>query len=360
MIVGFGEVMARLTAPNHQRWRQALPGMVEITWGGAEANVCAALALWGHAVRFVTALPQHAVGDALVSSLTGLGIDTQWILRRDGRLGLYFVEMGANQRGSTVLYDREASAVSLAEPSEYRWPEALAGARWVHLSGITPALSRQAFQATIACAEQAKRQGAVLSVDMNFRKKLWRWQPHTTPTDLARLCMPELLRLADLMIGNEEDATDVLGIYTAGTDLETGRLNVEAYARTAREIASRFPQTRWVAITLRQSYSADYNGWGGLLFDVRNEQVLLAPLASDGAYAPYQIRDIVDRIGAGDAFAAGLIHGLYCWPEQPQRALAFAVASGCLKHSIPGDFAYCSVAEIEALVAGQAGGRVQR
>ncbi|GIW95126.1 MAG: 2-dehydro-3-deoxygluconokinase [Pirellulaceae bacterium] len=360
MIVGFGEIMARITAPGFRRWRQALPGSVEVSWGGAEANVCAALAYWGHPVRFITALPDQAVADALVASLQSLAIDTRWIVRREGRLGLYFVEMGANQRGSTVLYDRQGSAVSLAEPPEYRWPEALAGARWVHLSGITPALSQSAFQAALACARQAKSQGAHLSVDMNFRKKLWRWHAEIAPRDLARQSMPELLALADLIVGNEEDAEDVLGIHTEGTNVHTGQLDVEAYGQTARQIARRFPQVRWVAITLRQSYSADYNGWGALLFDSTREELCCAPCDANGSYTPYLIRDIVDRIGAGDAFAAGLIHGLVSWPDDVQRALAFATAAGCLKHSIAGDFAYVSVPEIESLVSGQSGGRVQR
>lgn len=359
-IVAFGEIMARIAPPERRRWRQALPGMVEVTWGGGEANACVALALWGHPVRFITALPQHPLADALVATLRATGIDTRYIIRRAGRLGLYFVECGANQRGSSVLYDRQYSAVSLAEAEEFPFDEALTDARWVHLTGITPAISEQAFRAACKLTQLAHQRQITVSCDLNFRKKLWTWSPGETPHQLARRCMPEILQFAQLIIGNEEDAEDVLGIRAAGSDVQTGRLDISGYADVARQVAERFPNARYVAITLRESLSADYNRWGALLWDARHQEIYFAPTDAQGQYCPYEIRDIVDRIGAGDCFAAGLIHGWTTWPDDPQRTLSFATAASCLKHSIHGDFAYVERSEVEALLQGTGSGRVQR
>lgn len=360
MIVGFGEIMARLAPPQRRRWRQALPGPIDVTWGGGEANVCVALALWGHHVRFVTALPQNPLADALVASLRGTGIDTRYIIRREGRLGLYFVEYGANQRGSTVLYDRQASALSLASAEEFPFAEALQDATWVHVTGITPAISQSAFQAAKALVELARQRHVRVSCDLNFRKKLWSWQPGTPPRDLARRCMPEILQHADVIIANEEDADDVLGIRAAGSDVQAGRIDLEGYVEVARQVAARFPNVQQVAITLRESISADHNRWGALLWDSRRSNWWAAPRDSQGRYAPYDITDIVDRIGAGDSFAAGLIHGLLQWPDELERVLQFATAASCLKHSIDGDFAYVTLEEVEALAGGARSGRVQR
>lgn len=362
MFLGFGEIMARLCPPERLRWRQTLPGRVEVTWGGGEANVCASLSLFGLPARFLTALPSQPISDALVGTLRGLGVDVNHILwRKEGRLGLYFVEAGANQRGSTVHYDRAYSAISLAGPEEYDFASALAGVKHVHLTGITPAISENGFRSTLALAQLAREKSIRVSCDVNFRKKLWTWRPGTSAKALARDCMTQLLRHVDLVIANEEDAADVLDIHAAATDVTHGQINAAAYEHVAREIVRQFPSVSQVAITLRESLSADHNRWGAMLFDTRADRAFLAPLGPDGQYQPYDITDIVDRVGGGDSFAAGLLYGLSA-PDlgSPDKALAFAVAASCLKHSIQGDFNYTSRDEVLALVKGNASGRVQR
>ncbi|MCA9154455.1 MAG: sugar kinase [Planctomycetales bacterium] len=354
--------MARIAPPRRLRWRQALPGSVEVTWGGGEANVCASLAMLGKPVRYFTSLPRHALAESLVTSLRGLGVETRHIYYRDtGRLGLYFVETGANQRGSTVLYDREHSAISLAEPAEYDFDSALSGVHWLHLSGITPAISEAAYRSNLELARHAKRAGVTISCDLNFRKKLWNWRPGVKNKELARQCMTELLPLVDLVIANEADAEDVLGIQASDTNVEHGELNVAAYESVAREIVRQFPNVTRVAITLRESLSADHNNWGAMLFETATDQAYFAPLDAHGQYQPYEIRDIVDRVGAGDSFAAGLLYALDTnGLDTPSRAIQFAVAASCLKHSIEGDFNYVTREEIESLMSGNASGRVQR
>lgn len=362
MFLAFGEIMARIAPPGQLRWRQALPGGVQVTWGGGEANVCASLAMLGQPARYLTALPRTPIAESLVATLRGLGVDTQHILwRREGRLGLYFVEAGANQRGSTVLYDRAGSAISLAEPGEFDFAAALSGVTWLHVTGITPAISEAAFRSNLALVRQAKEAGATVSCDLNFRKKLWTWQPGTRPRDLARQCMAQVLPHVDVVIANEEDAADVLDIHAEGTDVAAGRIDAAAYVGVARQIVERHPSVSRVAITLRQSHSADHNAWGGMLYDAASGEASFAPLDAAGEYRPYDIRDIVDRVGAGDSFAAGLLYALTT-PEfaTPDRAIAFAVAASCLKHSIQGDFNYVTRGEVEALMEGNATGRVQR
>lgn len=362
MIVTFGEVMLRVAPPGMLRFRQALPGTVEGTFGGGEANVAGSLALLGRSTRFVTALPKHAIADTLVGWLESLGVDTQYVLRRDsGRLGIYFLEGGANQLASNVIYDRDRSAISLAAAEEYRFEAALDGATRVHVTGITPSLSENAFQATLKIVELAKRKNAQVSCDLNFRKKLWRWRPGTDPQSLARDCMTRILPYVDLVIGNEEDAEKVLGIEAAGTTVEAGRINPTAYEDVARQVHQRFPNVGMVAITLRESLSASHNNWGAMLYDAKAARAFFAPLDEKGQYRSYEIRDIVDRVGAGDSFAAGLLYALDSADfAKPEAAIRFAVAASCLKHSIPGDVNYATLAQIEALAAGQASGRVQR
>jgi len=361
MIVAFGEVMARIAPPEHRRWRQALPGLVEVTWGGGEANVCAALALWGAAVRYVTALPRNSLAESLVATLRGLGVETDSILWRGGRLGLYFVEIGANQRGSTVLYDRDASAVSLAQVNEYDFDRALQSVHWLHVTGITPAISETAFQVNLEMVRRAKNAGAMVSCDLNFRKKLWRWKSGYSAEQLARECMAQVLPYTDVVIANEEDAADVLDIHAKGTDVSQGRIDAGAYVDVARQIVARFANVAYVAVTLRESISADHNNWGGMLYDARNEQAHFAPIDQRGAYRPYEIHNIVDRIGGGDSFAAGIIYGLDPIRRgSPEDAIHLAAAASCLKHSIQGDFAYIAMSEIQGLAAGNKTGRVQR
>jgi 2-dehydro-3-deoxygluconokinase len=362
MILTFGEIMMRVSPPGFLRFRQALPGHADITFSGAEANVAAFLALQDKPVRFLTALPDNAITECVLASLHSVGIRTDAILLRSaGRLGTYFLETGANQRGSLVVYDRTGSAISLARPDEYHFERALDGVRWVHVTGITPALSREAFMSTRTLIRRAQKLGISASCDLNFRKKLWRWRAGVEPRDLARECMSEILPSVDLVIANEEDAADVLGIQAADTSVETGQINAAAYEQVARTIVDQFPNVSRVAITLRESISASHNNWGGMLYDRRTDAVHFAPLDDDGAYQPYEIRNIVDRVGAGDSFAGGLIYALTSRElAAPANALRFAVAASCLKHSITGDFCFAGKEEVRALMQGRGSGRVRR
>lgn len=362
MFLAFGEIMLRVTPPGLMRFRQALPGPLDCSFGGGEANVCCSLALLGRKTRYLTALPKHAVAQSIVDSLRGLGIDTDCILRRDvGRLGIYFLEGGANQRGSSVLYDRQQSAVSLAAPEEYDFEAALQGVTRLHVTGITPSLSENAFRSTFELVQRAKSKGVSVSCDLNFRKKLWRWRPGSDPQALARECMSQILPHVDLAIGNEEDAEQVLGIRAAGSSVEQGRIEPEAYRAVARQVHGMFPNVGQVAVTLRESISASHNNWGAMLFHAQANKTFFAPLDEQGDYRPYEIRNIVDRVGAGDSFAAGLIYALDSEEfADSATAVAFAAAASCLKHSIPGDLNYVTLEEIRALAAGQASGRVQR
>lgn len=361
MLLGFGELMMRVTPPGFLRFRQALPGSMDITFGGGESNLCASVALLGQPVRFLTALPKHPIADAACGFLAGLGIDATRILRREGRLGIYYLEMGANQRGSVVLYDREGSSVSLAAPEEYDFDAALVGVHRVHVTGITPALSKNAFLSTLELVRRAKRVGAQVSCDLNYRNKLWRWERGTDAQTLAGRCMSEILPQVDLVIGNEEDAEKVLGIHAEGTAVEQGKIHPGAYHDVARQIVRRFPNVGQVAITLRESISASYNNWGGMLYVACDDKAYFAPVDADGYYRSYEIRNIVDRVGAGDSFAGGLIYALdAAETPAPADALKFAVAASCLKHSIYGDVNYVTAAEVKALAGGRTAGRVQR
>jgi len=362
MFLAFGEIMMRVAAPGFTRFRQALPGSVDVTFAGGEANVCCSLALFGRRVRYLTALPKHPIADALLGYLAGVGIDTSHVLRRDaGRLGIYFLETGANQRGSSVIYDRADSAISLAGPEEYDFDRALEGVRRVHVTGITPSLSETAFRSTLELVQRAKRKGATVSCDLNFRAKLWRWRSGTGASALAGQCMSQILPHVDLVIGNEEDAEKVLGIHAEGTAVEQGRINPDAYRQVARQICRRFSNVSQVAITLRESISASHNNWGAMLYDAPSDAAHFAPTDHAGKYRPYEIRNIVDRVGAGDSFAGGLLYALDS-PEEgtPETAIRFATAASCLKHSILGDVNYVTVSEVRALAGGQASGRVQR
>jgi 2-dehydro-3-deoxygluconokinase len=362
MFLGFGEIMMRVAPAGHRRLAQVLPGSVDVTFAGAEANVCVSLAMLGAQARYLTMVPQNMLGDAVIANLRSFGIDVLTVKRRaEGRLGVYYVECGANQRGSTVTYDRDYSAISLAGPEEYDFAAALDGIRWVHATGITPSLSEKAYRSTLALVQEAKRRGCTVSCDLNFRKKLWRWRPGTAANLLARECLTEVLKSVDLLIANEEDAADVLDIHAEGTNVEQGKLNIAGYEQVAREIVRRFPNIGRVAVTLRESLSADHNNWGGMLFDAAADRSFYAPLDAEGRYKPYEIRDIVDRVGGGDSFAAGLMFALNTPKHaEPGRALHFGVAASCLKHSILGDFNFTSRDEVEALMGGAAAGRVRR
>ena len=360
-IVTFGEIMGRLCPPGFNRFVQSMPGPLELTFAGAEANVAASLSILGAQARFVTALPDNVLGDCCVRTLRGLGVDTSHILRtKTGRLGLYFVEKGANQRPSKVVYDRSHSAIAEARAEDFDWTAIFHGANWLHTTGITPALSRNAFASCLAAVRAAKSAGLTVSCDLNFRKKLWDWEAGTKSTALANRCLREILPYVDVCIANEEDAADVLGIHAQGSDIHGGQLAIARYPEVAEEIIRQFPNIRQVAITLRESLSASHNNWGAMLYDKADKRAFFAPLKDD-TYAPYEIRNIVDRVGGGDSFGAGLVFALNT-PElaAPEMAVRFAAAASCLAHSIEGDFNFSSRAEVEALMGGNASGRVVR
>ena len=351
--------MARLAPSGHLRFRQAMPGTLEVTFAGAEVNAAATIAALGGRAEFVTALPGNEITEGCLANLRAAGIGVDRIVRRDtGRFGLYFVETGANQRGGNVLYDREHSTFSLSPAAAYPWPEILAGAGWFHTSGISPGVSRVAAEATIEAVRAARAAGLPVSCDLNYRRKLWRWDAAVAPAELARRTLGEILPLVDVVIGNMADLALAAGmeppVAAAGVGPEGDATAV------ARGVVRRFPNVRWVATTLREGCTAIHNRWGATLYRAADKAVFLAP-TQDGKYSPFDIPQIVDRLGAGDAFAGALI---FAWqtPElaDPATALQFAVSSSCLAHSIKGDFNLCTRAEVEALMAGNNGGSVSR
>ena len=361
-VVTFGEVMTRFRPPGFKRIAQSFPGTLEVSFAGAEANVAASIALLGGHARFVTSLPRDPIADACVGYLRALGIDTSAIVRSpEGRIGAYYIELGANQRAGRVVYDRAYSAITLQRPDAYDWDRILEGADWLHVTGITPALSETAARATIEAVQHAKRCSLTVSCDLNFRAKLWRWERGTEPRVLARRTMERVLPHVDLVIANEADADDVLGIRAGQTVVESGTLHTERYPDVARRIVERFTNVATVAITLRESVSASHNRWGAMLFDTASDAATFAPWR-DGRYLPNEITQIVDRVGAGDSFGAALITALRD-PEfggDRSRQLSFAVAASTLAHSIDGDINLVGREEIAALSAGNASGRVQR
>lgn len=337
-VVCFGELMLRLNPPGYQRIVQA--ELFEASFAGGEANVAVSLANFGLDARYVTWVPSNAIGQAAVNALRRYGVDTSQMYRGGDRLGLYYVEKGASQRPSTVLYDRAGSSVSQASPADYDWEAALAGADWLHVTGITPALGENAAAACLDAVRTAAGMGVTVSCDLNYRSRLW-------SREQARATMTRLMEHVSVCIGNEEDAADVFGITAPDTDVDSGRLSLEGYTYVAQQLADRFGLSK-VGITLRGSVSASVNTWSGLLYD--GDRVHTAP--------EYRM-NIVDRVGGGDSFAGGLIYALATgMPDD--RAIGFAVAASCLKHSIEHDFNHVSVAEVAALAAGSASGRVQR
>ncbi|MGA0369189.1 MAG: sugar kinase [Kiritimatiellia bacterium] len=360
-IYTFGEIMGRLQPEGFIRLNQAMPGSLNFTFGGAEANVAASISIMGKAAAFITALPRNELGDACVTFLKGLEVDTSGILRtKGGRIGLYFIEAGANQRPSKVVYDRAHSSISETGAEGYDFETLFQDAAWLHLSGITPALSEKAADAVLAAARAAKAAGVTVSCDLNFRKKLWNWKPGTDAKTLARETMSQILPYVDVVIANEEDASDVLNIHIEDQDIHSGALHIDKYPEVARTIVARFPNVKQVAITLRESLSATHNNWGAMLYDAAGDCANFAPM-EQGAYRPYEIKNIVDRVGGGDSFAAGLIYALND-PELSESgtAIAYAVAASCLAHSIIGDVNTSTRAEVLNLMGGNASGRVQR
>ena len=339
-VVTLGEVMLRLKSPGFERMFQS--PTLEATFGGAEANVAASLAQFGVDARFVSAIPANNIGDACVAALRAFGVDTSMIRREGERLGIYFLENGANQRPSRVTYDRAGSSISTAKAADFDWDAVFDGADWFHVSGVTPAISASAAELSIAAAQAARAKGVKVSCDYNYRKNLWRYGKK------APQVMQEVVACAHVGIANEEDCQKALGIG-ADVDVQSGELGNEKYKALAQRVLDAFPNLERQVITLRESHSADRNGWSAVLHNRRDF------LSS----RHYEITDIVDRVGAGDSFAAGLIYGLREYGED-QRALEFATAASCLKHSILGDINRVGVAEVEALMAGDSSGRVQR
>jgi 2-dehydro-3-deoxygluconokinase len=340
-VVTFGELMLRLKAPDHERLLQS--PRLEASFGGGEANVAVSLSRLGLQARFVTALSDDAIGEAAICALRAQGVDTSRVRRRGGRTGIYFLEAGADQRASLVLYDRAGSAAAAMAPGDFDWSEILSGTDWFHVTGITPALSRSAAEATLEAAAAARAAGVRVSVDLNHRKKLWGYGVR------APEIMGRLASLAHVLMGNEEDLQLSLGLAADDIDPAAGRVGADAFRSLAELTRSRFPNLEVLAITLRESRSADRNGWSAALLGRSGF------LVSRG----YPLLDIVDRVGSGDAFAAGLIFGLLELGDEAQ-ALEFAVAASALKHTIPGDFNLITRAEVERLAAGDRSGRVSR
>ncbi|MEM1042215.1 MAG: sugar kinase [Bacteroidota bacterium] len=347
-VVTFGEIMLRLSAPGFSRFTQT--DRFDVTYGGGEANVAISLAHFGHDARFVSKLPAHEVGQAAVGHLRRYGVDTRFVVRGGERVGIYFLETGASQRPSKVIYDRAHSAVSEMQPDEVDWARVFDGADWFHWTGITPALGPSAHRAVEAACRAAKTAGVTVSCDLNYRAKLW-------TVDEARAAMRSLMAYVDVCIANEEDADRSLGVTTEGSGAaaaEEAELDAAGYARLAEKLKAEYGFDA-VAITLRESHSASDNGWSALLLGGAGTA---APLAAPTRSRRYDVR-LVDRVGGGDSFAAGLIHGLLT-KDDAEDALNFAVAASALKQTIPGDANLTSAAEVDKLATGSGSGRVER
>lgn len=337
-VITFGEIMLRLAPEGYYRFCQA--ESYGATYGGGEANVAVSLANFGLDVSFVTKLPKHDIGQAGVNSLRRYGVDTSLITRGGDRVGIYFLEKGASQRPSKVIYDRAGSSISTAVTADFDWDTIFEGADWFHFTGITPALGDNVAEICLEACKAAKKRGITISCDLNYRNKLW-------SKEKAGQVMAGLCEYVDVCIANEEDASDVFGIKAADTDVTTGKVNHEGYKDVAKQLADRFGFSK-VAITLRGSISANDNNWAAMLYD-----------GSDYYFSKNYLIHIVDRVGGGDSFGAGLIYS--CLNEYgPQETIEFAVAASCLKHTIEGDFNQVSVDEVKKLAGGDGSGRVQR
>lgn len=360
--VTFGEIMGRLCPPGYDRFGQAMPGKMEVTFAGAEANVAVAIANLGGKANFVSTLPNNPIAEACLAELKRYGVGTRDIIRLpEGRMGLYFVECGANHRPSRVIYDRDYSSFSLSSPDSYDWNSILHNAGWFHITGITPAISATTSTCCISALNMASDRNLTISCDLNYRNKLWRWKPGVQPRDLAEETMRLILPHVDVVIANEADAADVLGIRVGKSDMQSGSLDVEHYPEVAQRIAAEFPNVKKVAITLRESLSASNNNWGAMLYDTETQKAHFAPVDKSGNYRPYNINHIVDRVGTGDSFAGALIYALQA-PEytEPGKSIEFAAAASCLAHSVKGDFNLNRRDEIDALMKGNTSGRVVR
>ena len=337
-VVTFGELMLRLAPEGYYRFAQA--ETFGATFGGGEANVAVSLANYGLDAAFVTKLPTHEIGQMAVNSLRRYGVDTSYITRGGDRVGIYYLEKGASQRPSKVIYDRAYSAIALASKEDFDWKKIFDGAEWFHFTGITPALGDNVAEICLEAVKAAKKLGLKVSCDLNYRKKLW-------TREKAGKVMAELMPYVDVCIANEEDASDVFGIKAENTDIEGGKIDGEGYKEVAKKLKDRFGFS-YVAITLRSSISANDNDWAAMLYD-----------GNDCYFSRKYHMHIVDRVGGGDSFGAGLIYAMLDGKDA-QGIIEFAVAASCLKHSIEGDYNMVSVAEVESLAGGNASGRVQR
>ncbi len=339
-VVTFGEIMVRLQPYHYERFVQA--DHLEFSFGGGEANVAVSLANYGMDAAFVTKLPAHAIGQAAINSLRRYGVDTSRIVRGGDRVGIYYNEKGASQRGSVCIYDRAHSAIQEADPSDFDWDAIFEGADWFHFTGITPALGENLVQICEQACKAAKARGLKISCDLNYRGKLW-------TREQAQKAMSTLCQYVDVCISNEEDAKDVFGIEAEATDIYGGKLNREGYQSVARQLAEKFG-FEMVAITLRESHSASCNGWSAMLYNVAEDKYCFSK--------KYELQ-IVDRVGGGDSFGGGLIYSLLSGKDT-QEAVEFAVAASALKHSVEGDFNMVTAAEVEKLAGGDGSGRIQR
>ncbi len=341
-VITFGEIMMRLTPPGFQRFGQARS--FDVIYGGGEANVAVSLANFGMPVDYVTRLPANDLGEACLMYLRQYGVGTSKIVRGGERLGIYFMENGAMQRASKVIYDRAGSSLATLEAGMLDWESIFTEATWFHWTGITPAVSAGAANACLEAVKVARAKGITISCDLNFRKNLWKWGKK------APEVMPELVSYCDVAIGNEEDAEKVFGIHAPDVDVNAGRVQADAYRFVCEKLVEKFPNLKTVAITLRGSISASHNTWSGVLWQ-------------SGSFftgIKFDMTHLVDRVGGGDAFGAGLIYGLHTYGDDFQKALDFAISAACLKHSIFGDFNMASVSEVKSLMAGEASGRVSR
>ena len=338
--LSFGEIMLRLKSQGNERFFQS--PTFEATFGGGEANVAVALSNYGFSSGFISALPQNEIGQSVIRELNRFGVDTSRVRRSGERVGIYYLEAGANQRPSKVIYDRANSSISECGPGDFDWDTVLSGAKWLHITGITPALSQSAADLSIECVKKAQELGVTVSCDFNFRGKLWKYGK-TAPE-----VMTELVKYVDVGIANEEDCQKSLGV-SVDVDVEAGHLDTSKYEALSEKMLEIYPGMSTIAITLRESISASHNGWSACLRD------------KDGFKLSrrYDITHIVDRVGGGDSFASALIYGLNAY-EDRQQSLEFAVAASCLKHSILGDFNRVDVDEVEKLMMGDGSGRVQR
>lgn len=341
-VVTFGEIMLRLATPGYLRFNQA--NTLNATFGGGEANVAVSLANYGIPVDFVTRLPKNDIAESCIMDLKCYGVNTENIVRGGDRLGIYFLETGAVSRGSKVVYDRAHSAIAEIKPGMIDWDKVFKGVRWFHWTGITPAISQGAADVCLEAIQKANDKGITVSCDLNFRKNLWKYGKS------AAEVMPALVAGTDVVLGNEEDAAMVLDVHPEGVDVTKGHVEGAAYESVSRQIMKTFPRCKMVITTLRGSINANHNSWAGVLWDGKKLY----------ESRQYEITHIVDRVGGGDSFMGGLIYGLLTYTDDHQKALDFAVAASCLKHTIYGDYNLATVDEVEKLMGGDASGRVAR